>query len=216
VGTQRPLLGVAARFTVHHPRPVQGGHSLAELAVAGDGPEREGIEVGWRVSPLLEGDDRPHLFVHRWRSGEPCWTDCRFVPWSGRWAPGDALDEVEGREVSMGIAVADGQWWIWFDGEWLGAFDVADWEGRLALAGTAHWYGEVFAPGPAAAGEMGNGAPGTDPAAARIERPCQVFPETWSCSGGAFLYPVVSEPQRYPVRMGNDGLRYGGGGPPGG
>ncbi len=187
-----------------------GGHSLAELAVTGEGTSRDGVEVGWRVSPTLEGDARPHLFVHRWRAGDPCWTDCGFVPWSARWAVGDALDVLEGAGVALGVAVTDGRWWVWFDGDWLGFFESADWAGRLDAAASAHWYGEVFSPGARAAGEMGNGRPGTDSDAARVEGLCQILPGSWNCLGGAFVFPFASELDRYPVRLRGDGFRYGG------
>lgn len=195
---------------MHAPRPGPGGHSLAELALVGAGRQRDGVEVGWRVSPELDGDRRPHLFVHRWREGAPCWSDCGFTPWSARWAPGDALDRFQGAEVSMALAVTDGRWWIWFDGEWLGFFEAASWAGRLDIAASAQWFGEVFSPGAPVAGEMGNGRPGTDPDAATVSGLCQVLPDTWSCLAGMFVFPLASEPASYSVRLLPDGLRYGG------
>ena len=168
------------------------------------------MEVGWRVSPPLEGDGQPHLFVHRWLGGTPCWADCGFVPWSGRRAPGDVL--AEGSEVSLGLAIAHGRWWVWFDGEWLGFFEASAWEGRLDVAASAQWFGEVFSPGARSGGEMGNARPGTDPDAARIDSICRIAPGTWTCGPGELLYPVSTDPERYPVRLGASGLRYGGSG----
>ena len=107
----------------------------------------------------------------------------------------------------MGMALSEGRWWVWFDGEWLGFFDAA--EGPVP-GGSAQWFGEVFSPGPIARGEMGNGKPGTEGDAARIAGMCQVLAGTWTCTPSASLFPVVSEPGRYPVRLNGDELRYGG------
>jgi hypothetical protein len=215
MGVSRPVLGAGARFSVHRPRPAPGGHSLVELAV-GSGLERSNaVEAGWRVSPPLQGDGLPRLFVHRWIDGGPCWSDCGWREWSPRWAPGDALEMLEGKEVALGIALFQGRWWVWFDGEWLGYFETKDWGGRLDEGATAQWFGEVFAPSAPVSGEMGNGRRGDDPDAARVEEICQILPSTWVCRRVTSAFPHTSDATRYPLRpAGEDGFRYGGPGEP--
>jgi len=137
MGVSRPMLGAAARVSIHRPRPARGGHSLAEVALGGATEPRDAIEVGWRVSAVLHGDEQPHLFVHRWVKGLPCWSDCGWTPWSGRWAPGDSLEALGGREVELGIVTREGRWWVWFEGEWLGYFEAGGWAGRLDVASAA-------------------------------------------------------------------------------
>ncbi|HTS82376.1 MAG TPA: neprosin family prolyl endopeptidase [Myxococcaceae bacterium] len=196
---------------MHRPLPAPGGHSLAELAVGGPAEARDAVEVGWRVSPVLLGDDLPRLFVHRLVAGRPCWTDCRWTPWSSRWAPGDALDALVGRTAEVGLVVSGGRWWVWFEGEWLGFFEAADWQGRLDGAATVQWYGEVHSPGSPVDGEMGNGRGAADPAAARVEAMCQVLPGDWTCRGGLPAFVQASIATRYGVLpVSPDGFRYGG------
>ncbi len=107
----------------------------------------------------------------------------------------------------MGIALAEGRWWIWFDGEWLGFFETAD---GPETGASAQWYGEVFSPGPTASGQMGNGRVGSEPDAARITAMCQVLPGNWICARPGSLFPFASEPGRYPTRLRGAELRYGG------
>jgi hypothetical protein len=171
VGTQvADSDGYSANVTVA--RPTLGAadyHTLAELAVQ-SADSRQIVEVGWTVDRALNGDSDPHLFVYHWINGAPaCYNGCGFVPTPGATVkPGATL--AAGVSKRFGIQFSEGAWWISFDNEFIGHFPETLWTsqgvGSFNRSGLVQIFGEVAAGGEKPCSQMGNGLPGTDPAAA--------------------------------------------------
>ena len=206
---RRDMRGAGARLSIELPATAAPDHSLAEVSLHLGPEERDILEVGWEVAPRRYADAVPHLFVHRWIDGRPCEGDCGLRRWSPRLFPGMPLGAWAGRMVGVGWLLWQGRAWAWVDGEWLGAFDLAPRNSRLASM--AQWFGEVFFVHAPPRVAMGNGRSVREPAAARFDRVCDVPPDADGCVVRSARFPRVTEPDRYPLRVdGPGGFRYGG------
>jgi hypothetical protein len=169
--------------TINRPDQVGGGHSLDELAVQGGADDGDIVELGWNVSNGQYGDDRPHLFVFHWIGWEPtCYDGCEWQQWSGTYFPGMDLSAAEGREVYLGYVFWEGNWWAWFDNQWLGYFPGSEWSDSYTQSQLLQWFGEVASDnGIPPQSDMGNGQFPNRERAARMSVLCDVDAGDWVC-----------------------------------
>jgi hypothetical protein len=117
-------------------------HSLAEIAVQ-SADRRQIVEVGWTVSRLLNGDENPRLFVYHWVDGAgTCYNGCGWVQASATRFPGMRL-AYDGTASQYMIQFREGNWWIGYQGEWIGYFPALLWNGIFTQSGVIQWFGEL-------------------------------------------------------------------------
>jgi hypothetical protein len=137
--------GASVLLSQHSPQVTRGDyHSLAELAVA-SADTSQVVEVGWTVDSAVNSNDRrnPYLFVYHWVNGQPtCYNGCGWVQVSKSRMPGMrvAITEVP---QDYAIDFHDGNWWVRYQGEWIGYFPGSLWDGSFTSAAWTQWFGEV-------------------------------------------------------------------------
>jgi hypothetical protein len=137
--------GSSAFYTQHLPwlMPTDA-HTLAEMAVQST-DRRQIVEVGWIVDRTGYGDENLHLFVYHWINGvETCYNGCGWVQSSATRFPGMKL-KYDGSVSQYMIQYRDGNWWIGYQGEWIGYFPGSLWSGTYTASGLIQWFGELAA-----------------------------------------------------------------------
>jgi hypothetical protein len=159
------------------------GHSLDELAVQGGDNNGNIVEIGWLVSNEQYGNANPHLFVFHWKNWEPtCYDTCGWVQWSNVYHPGMDLGALLGKKVYIGYVFYQGNWWAWFDNQWMGYFPGSEWEEKYTKTSLIQWFGEVSsANGIPPKTDMGNGDLPSIKAAASMATLCDVDARAWVC-----------------------------------
>lgn len=131
--------GLSARLSVWKPAlEHESDFSLAQLWVVGGvehgkAPERaQTVEAGWHVARGMYGDDVPRLFGYWTPDGYE--TGCYNLACAGfvqvsqrvglgaRFVRFNEPERAQGTSVQMTIVKdgAEGDWWLWVDGEWVG------------------------------------------------------------------------------------------------
>lgn len=166
--------GSSAFYTQHVPWLMPAdSHSLAEMAVQST-DRRQIVEVGWIIDRAGYGDENLHLFVYHWVNGvETCYNGCGWVQSSATRFPGMKLT-YDGTASQYMINFRDGNWWIGYQGEWIGFFPGSLWSGTYTAGGLIQWFGELAAD-PATVpplSSIGNYYPGTsgNPFAAAVSQ----------------------------------------------
>ena len=182
----------SAKFLQFQPAVgVQDYHSLIEMA--GESADASNIiEVGWTVDPSVNHDSAPHLFVFHWINSSPtCYNACGWVQVSQTRFPGMAV--TPGATPQLYAFKWDGSnWWVGYQGEWIGYFPGSLWNGQFTQLGFTQWFGEVAASSGQPCSQMGSGAFGTANGAAVISA------EKFGTSSAA-LQGAVTDPQYYAV-----------------
>lgn len=189
------------------------GHTLDEIAVQGGAGDGNIVELGWNLSTSQYGDADPHLFVFHWIGWNPtCYDGCGWVQYSATYFPGMNLGPLVGREVYIGYVFYQGNWWAWFDNQWLGYFPGSEWNGNFTQSSLIQWFGEVAtANGIPPKVEMGNGLFPTNAAAAKNATLCDVDAATWVCWYRDLQSLGPNYPPYYDIRRTGFGeTRYGG------
>ncbi len=160
-----------------------GGHTLDEIAIQGGEGNGNIVELGWNLSSDQYGDSDPHLFVFHWINWNPtCYDGCGWQQYSGTYFPGMNLSQLVGRQVYVGYVFYQGNWWAWFDNQWLGYFPGTEWGGNYTRSELIQWFGEVSSSnGVPPRTDMGNGRFPADPAAATNFTLCDVDAAAWVC-----------------------------------
>jgi len=179
-------IGASGSYTQDKPYVLrQDDHSLAEMAVLSPYSDSNGnpvkqqqiIEIGWTVeSATVAKDTNTHLFVFHWinRSlacstscGATCYNACGYVQYSSTIYPGMtvAVTQVPQKYAIMHY---EGNWWLWYQDQWIGYFPDSLWSSKgitFNKASVVQWFGEV------AGGlhtQMGNGIFGEQSVSASI------------------------------------------------
>src|SRR5437762_1721888 len=175
--------GGGMNMTIERPSFSGGGHSLDEIAVQGGSGDGNIIELGWNLSQSQYGDSNPHLFIFHWINwGPTCYDACGWVQYSATYFPGMNLTPIAGRTVYIGYVFYEGNWWAWFDNQWLGYFPGSIWSGAYTQNDMIQWFGEVATDnGVPPNVDMGNGRRPTDTAAAKNSTLCDVDAAAWVC-----------------------------------
>jgi hypothetical protein len=189
------------------------GHSLDELAVQGGAGNGNIVELGWNVSPSQYPDSDPHIFVYHWINwAGTCYDTCGWHQYSGTYSPGMKLGAFVGRDVYIGYVHYQGNWWAWFDNQWLGYFSDSEWNGSYTQSSMIQWFGELATNnGTPPNVEMGDGLFPTDPSAARMATLCDVDAAAWVCWYRDLQSLGPNYPAYYDIRRTGFGeTRYGG------
>jgi hypothetical protein len=159
--------------------PIGTGHSLEEMSVQA-GPSYDNIvEVG---SIVLSGETDPQLFVYHWVDGvQTCYDGCGYQQYSNTYYPGMDLSAMVGQSVYNGYVYYKGNWWAWFNDQWLGYFPGSLWDGQFQASQQVQWFGEVAATQFPPLTQMGDGLLASDPAAAPMSTLCDVNAAAWRC-----------------------------------
>jgi hypothetical protein len=159
------------------------GHTLDEIAVHGGSALGDIVEVGWNVSTSQYSDANPHLFVFHWiNSGPTCYDACNWQQYSTTYFPGMDLSTLVGREAYLGYVYFQGNWWAWFDNQWLGYFPGSEWSGAYTNNDLIQWFGEVASlNGIPPHTDMGNGVLPGQGTPARNSTLCDVNAGDWVC-----------------------------------
>jgi hypothetical protein len=189
------------------------GHTLNELAVQGGDRDGNIIELGWLISTEQYGNANPHLFVFHWKNWTAtCYDACGWVQWSNTYHPGMDLGEAVGRNVYIGYVFYQGNWWAWFDNQWLGYFPGSEWDGQYTKTALIQWFGEVASENgiPPKSG-MGDDRLPTSLAAAGMSTLCDVDAKAWTCWYRDQQSLTRTVPSYYDISRASFGAtRYGG------
>jgi hypothetical protein len=191
------------------------GHTLDEVAVMDGNSIVNTVELGWFVSRDVYGDDDPHIFVYHWVQGaQTCYDDCGWQQYSNTYAPQMNLGSAVGKQVYIGYVFFEGNWWAWFDDQWMGFFPGSLWNNSYNKTGNIQWFGEVSSlNGIPPQTQMGNGQfPGVSTAASMTTL-CDVDAKAWVCwyRDQQNLGQTPPNPKYYGIqRTGFGATRYGG------
>jgi hypothetical protein len=120
------------------------GHSLSEISLQGGAGNGNIVELGWIADTVAYPDGQPHLFVFHWLNWSPtCYNACNWQQYSSTYFPGMSIGALVGRSVYIGYVYYEGNWWAWFDNQWLGSFPGSEWGGAYSKASLIQWFGEV-------------------------------------------------------------------------
>lgn len=184
-----------------------GTHSLHEISVQGGQGNGDIVEIGWIVEP---GDKAARLFVFHWINWNPtCYNGCGWVQWNPSITPG--MNLVTGSQSYMGYVYWEGNWWGWYEDQWVGYFPGSEWKGNYSKSSLIQWFGEVYDSDPSPATDMGDGYRANDGRAARFWYPCAVNAAQWVCWINSS--PSLNQPSTpwYTIEnIGGSALRYGG------
>lgn len=216
-GISRDVMGGGMTTSVDRPLYVTTkgqGHSLNEIAVQGGVKNGNIVEVGWIVSTDMNGDADPHIFVYHWINWDGQGYDgYGWVQFSNRYYPTQNISALLRRELYLGYVLYDGNWWAWFDGDWLGYFPETLWGNNFGAATTVQWFGEVATNnGVPPQIQMGDGKLPPPPTAAHMYNVCDVDVKAWTCfvrNDQQLATPAA--PKFYSIsQTGFGDLRYGG------
>jgi hypothetical protein len=191
------------------------GHSLEEMSVQGGPSNGNIVEIGSSVSTDQFGNSDPHLFVYHWLSWAQTCYSCNWVQWSSTYYPNMDLSAFVGKSVYNGYVYYQGNWWAWFNDQWLGYFSGSLWNGQFTTSSKVQWFGEVATQnGLPPKTQMGDGLFPANPAAAPMSTMCDVDAPAWVC----YYYDQQATYQTYPsyygvlhtafgaIRLGGSGL----------
>jgi neprosin-like protein len=182
----RPARGGGMTMQVHHPAydgSGGAGHTLDEISVQGGAAGGNIVELGWNISTSQYSNANPHLFVFHWIGWNPtCYDVCGWQQYSPTYAPGMDINALVGSEVYVGWVYYQGNWWAWFNNQWLGYFPGSRWSGNYTSNAMSQWFGEVStANGVPPHTDMGSGTFPLSTQAARNATLCDVDPSVWVC-----------------------------------
>jgi hypothetical protein len=203
-------------MSVHHPGYNNSGgpgHSLDEISVQGGSSDGNIVELGWLVSSDDNADLDPHIFVFHWKNWSPtCYNGCGWQQYSSTYYPGQNIGALDGRELYVGYVFYQGNWWAWFDNQWLGYFPGTEWDNGFARSSLQQWFGEVASlNGVPPKTQMGSGVLPPPATAAHMATLCDVDAKAWVCWYRDKQSASATVPKYYDIRrVGFGEVRYGG------
>jgi hypothetical protein len=196
---------VVANVGVANPTLSAGDfHTLGEVAVT-SADQQQVVEVGWTRDPNTFADSKPRLFVYHWVNGVPtCYNGCGWVAYSGASiAVGADLTSAVGTEKSFGIIYSGGNWWVLYNGGYIGYFPGTLWTSpTFTTINQVKLFGEVAANSAAPCTDMGNGNLASSASATRF------YATTYSSgSGGVNLSTFNTNPSYYSAALVSPSVR---------
>jgi hypothetical protein len=189
------------------------GHTLDEIAVQGGTGNGNIVELGWLVSSDLNGDSDPHIFVFHWMNWVPtCYNACNWQQHSNTYFPGQNINALTGHNVYVGYVFYDGNWWAWFNDQWMGYFPGMEWNNGYSKSALVQWFGEVASEnGVPPKTQMGDGVLPPSSQAAEMATLCYVDAKAWVCWYRDQQSLSATVPKYYDIkRVGYGDTRYGG------
>ena len=197
--------GIFALISQHNPEidPVNGIYSLAGVVVIG-GKNR--VEFGWRKAK----GNVPRLVTTWWKNGvKKCDNaGCGWVQFSNKYYPGMSIS-TDGSTKLYEIEYNNGDWWIYWNGEYLGYYPGVLWNGQFVQGTDIVYRGGVVSKVPVTTTDMGNGLWASNPNAAIIDEQEYLDINTgWSIAN---TNKWATSPNLYSVvAVNNKIMRYGG------
>ena len=115
----------------------------------------------------MSGDPTPRLFVFHWVNGiGTCYDACGWVQVSATHMPG--MPVTIGALAHYEIEYIKGNWWIGYQGQWMGYFPGSLWSGSFTRVGLTQWFGEVASARAVPMNDMGDGVRGSVTGSASI------------------------------------------------
>ena len=189
------------------------GHSLDEIAVQGGTGNGNIVELGWLVSSDQNGDADPHIFVFHWMNWVPtCYNACNWQQYSNTYFPGQNINALTGRNVYVGYVYYKGNWWAWFNDQWMGYFPGTEWNNAYTKSALLQWFGEIASEnGVPPKTQMGDGVLPPSSTAAEMSTLCYVDAKAWVCWYRDQQSLAATVPKYYNIlRVGYGDTRYGG------
>ena len=189
------------------------GHTLDEIAVQGGADDGNIVELGWNVSTSQYANANPHLFVYHWKNWQQtCYDGCGWQQFSSAYFPGMDLGAFAGKRVYVGYVFWQGNWWAWFDNQWLGYFPGSEWDGKYTRNAKIQWFGEVATHnGLPPRTDMGGGLFPSNTNAPTMSTLCDVNATDWVCWYRDEQLSGATFPTYYDIsRSGFGQTRYGG------
>ncbi len=203
VGRTAATTSISGDFTQGRPAVAAGDfHSLAELAaISADG--KNIVEIGWTVDRSVDAE--PHLFVYHWVDGaETCYDGCGYVQMSRTRFPGMTVPTTNVPQT-YAIQYQNGNWFVGYQGEWIGYFPGSLWNDAFTEAGVAQWFGEVASSTSVPCSQMGTGIFGDRPGAASISSERAINTDT------SDQFWIASDARWYTIeKNGDDSFNFGG------
>lgn len=214
-------IGVSANMSQHVPALSEPPGATAwfdstALIRAVSPDNNEVVETGWLVSSTINGDGgaNAHLFVRKIDHGTGCFNNmgpgstCGFVPYSTAHTLGMVLTPTTTPQNFV-IEHYYGNWWIGYQGDWVGYFPDGAWSTPFTSLGSVAWYGRVGSTNSTPCADMGNGLYGTQAGSAVFNNMSLITPNYSYTPAKAT--PYVTNAQWYNVGAfyGNS-FQYGG------
>lgn len=164
------------------------------------------VETGWMKSYWPWSKSR--LFVAWWKNGNTfCFNGCGWVQVSTSKYPGMSVDTSS--RGTYAIANLYGNWWVYYNGEWIGYYPGSLWNNKWNKGNTVHYYGEVASITSTTSTDMGTGYFASDSRAALILDEQYLNNDYWWRSANTTKW--ASSPSRYSVySLSSRSMRYGG------
>lgn len=159
----------------------------------------------------LNRDANPHLLVFWWVGWVPgVYNAGRWVQVSGTLVPGMILPV--GATSYAGYVYWGGNWWGWWNKQWVGYYPGNTWNPAYVNNTLAQWFGEVYANPVPPNNQMGNGIKGSslNPKSARMDYVCEVDSAAWICQIRAGTPDTVPTPAWYNTRHNGNEFYFGG------
>jgi hypothetical protein len=189
------------------------GHSLNEIAVQGGADNGNIVELGWLISTEQNVDADPHIFVFHWKGwNQTCYNGCGWRQYSNTYFPGQNISVLIGRQPYVGYVFYNGNWWAWFDNQWLGYFPGSEWNNVYTKSALLQWFGEVASQnGVPPKTQMGDGILPPAESAAEMSTLCDVDAKAWVCTYRDQQSVMATAPKYYDsLRVGFGNVAYGG------
>lgn len=201
-------LGASAYLTQHNPfiDPINGKYSFAEIRVHSDAGI---VAVGWQKTVF----DETRLITSWWKDNydfQCNYDECGWVQISNYYFPGMPLNQ-NNNGIYYEIRNYNGDWWIMWNGEWLGYYPGYLWEGRFSKGNRVIYEGEIGSKVPikVTSTDMGNGLWASSTSAAKIYS--QKYLDLYGNWNYATTTKYTSAPSLYSVvSTSPSSMRYGG------
>ncbi len=200
-------LGASAYLTQHDPfiDPINGKYSFAEIRIESS----VGIVgVGWQKTIF----DETRLITSWKKDGvwQCDYDECGWVQTSNYYFPGMPLSQ-NNNGIYYDIRNYNGDWWVMWNGQWLGYYPGYLWEGRFNKGTRATYEGEIGSKAPikVTSTDMGNGLWSSSTSAAKIYS--QKYIDIYGNQHDATTTKSTSAPSLYSVvSTSPNSMRYGG------
>jgi hypothetical protein len=137
---------------------------------------------------------------------------CGWQQYSNTYYPGQNIGSLVGREIYIGYVFWKGNWWAWFDNQWIGYFPGSEWNNGYTKSALIQWFGEVSSEnGVPPKTQMGDGILPPAPKAAHMLTLCDVDAAAWICWYRDQQSLTATVPNYYDIQhVGFGDTRYGG------
>jgi hypothetical protein len=193
-------------------------HSLGQLWAIDTSGGQSTVELGWTEAPGQYPDVEVHLFVAMEDGGEyreGGYIGLSSIPWvqtSSTAFPNMIISHTDHIHF-YAIKESGGNWWIWYEGQYLGYIPHTAWVHHFPKPHLLEWGGEVATPEEYTCTDMGNGHYGNESVSAAVTYTFWVnsfYAEPSELEGFASDFSQYNPQQWYPTKGLPYEFHYGG------